>query len=212
MGRFRICGTLVAALVLAAAPAAAGHGPCTCLSPILVEPGQQVRLTDAVGRQAGGAGYPAYRVVFNPRPSDFGIAPGYLAGAYRADVPTSTVLSRPREDPTRKGRFRVPPATPDGLYLVLIWDGDEAGAHNTWGYLHVANPDASAGRGVVAQRPQATAAGASPPTKGSEDDATPWTLIAGTGLAGLFLGALAGRARSGRGRSDPITSGSRHLR
>ncbi len=107
------------------APPAAGHGPCGCLQPVLTQVAAKVRITG-----------PAYRVVFNPRPADLGIAPAYLTSAYRRDAPTVIVLSRSRKDPTRRGSFRVP-KTPDGLYMVLIFDGEEGGAHNTWDYLHV---------------------------------------------------------------------------
>jgi hypothetical protein len=33
-----------------------------------------------------------------------------------------------------------PRGTPPGLYMVLIFDGGEGGAHNTWDYLHVIDP------------------------------------------------------------------------
>lgn len=176
-----------------------------------------MRLTDAAGHPAAGVvGYPAYRVDFNPRPTDFGIAPGYLASSYRADAPTTTVLSRPRREPTRTGRFRVPNGTPAGLYMVLIWDGDEGGAHNTWEYLHVVDRDESDGLGVVAQRdePRPTAERLRPenatrsaqgnptPEKPSgSSSSTPWSLIAAIGLGSLFLGAVGGRA-AGRRRAE----------
>lgn len=130
-------------LLLAAAdpPAAAGHGPCGCLDPVLTEVRAKVRITGGPGLgQAAGRGWPAYKVIFNPRPTDLGIAPAYLTSAYRPDAPTVTVLSRSRKDPTRRGSFRVP-STPDGLYIVLIFDGEEGGSHNTWDYLHVRDWD-----------------------------------------------------------------------
>lgn len=116
-------------------PPATDHAGC--LDPVLAEVGGKVRLTGGPGLgQAGGRGWPAYKVIFNPRPTDLGIAPAYLMSAYRPEAPTVTVLSRSRRDPTRRGSFRVP-KTPDGLYMVLIFDGGEGGAHNTWDYLHV---------------------------------------------------------------------------
>jgi hypothetical protein len=134
----RRCSALTTAaalvLLLAAAdpPAAAGHGPCGCLDPVLTEVRAKVRITGGPGLgQAAGRGWPAYKVIFNPRPTDLGIAPAYLTSAYRPDAPTVTVLSRSRKDPTRRGSFRVP-STPDGLYMVLIFDGEEA-AHTTLG-------------------------------------------------------------------------------
>jgi hypothetical protein len=207
--------TLATAALVLWAPIAVGHGPCRCLDRVLVKAGEQVRLTDAVGHQAAGVGYPAYRVVFNPRPTDFGIAPGYLASAYRADAPTTTVLSRPRRDPTRRGRFVIPSGTPAGLYMVLIWDGDEGGAHNTWEYLHVAARDESDGLGVVARQDEPHAAASPTPeeaTGSAEGTPTPeepsgsntstrWSLIAGIGLGSLVLGAVGGRA-AGRRRGE----------
>lgn len=184
------------------APAAAGaHGPCGCLDPVLVQAGGVVRLTDSAGRQAGGAGYPAYRVILNPRPADLGIAPRYLASAYRADAPTTTVLSRPRKAPTRRGRFRVPKGTPPGMYMVLVFDGDEGGAHNTWDYLHVTDWDDPDGRGVVGDPEES---GDPPPASPeaparSDDSGSPsWPLILGIGTGCLVLGFGFGRAAGGR--------------
>lgn len=105
----------------------------------------------ASGRPAG-AGIRPFRVVFNPSPRDLGIAPRSLASAYRADVPTATVLSRSRRRPTRRGRFRVPVRAPPGVYLVLIFDGSEGGAHNSWEYLHVLDAVERAQSGVVTPR------------------------------------------------------------
>jgi hypothetical protein len=185
--------------------AAAAHGPCGCLAPRLAEPGTQVRLVGTDGRQAGGTGPAAYRVVFNPRPSDFGIAPRYLAGAYRADAPTTTVLSRSRHDPTRTGLFRVPEDTPAGLYMVLIWDPGEGGAHNTWDYLHVIGPDDRDDprrAGVVAQRgPSARPAERDAPTTpgtSASSGSSDWPLVAGAVLGGLVLGFAGGTARRRR--------------
>ena len=149
-----ILAVLAALVLLATADVtpAVAHGPCGCLEP---------RLREAGGRPVAiVAGYPAYRVIFNPRPRDLGIAPGYLTSAYRADVPTATVLSRPRDRPLRRPRFRVPAATPAGVYLVLIFDGGEGGAHNTWDYLHVIDLDRSTA-GVVARTAPDANAGAS---------------------------------------------------
>jgi hypothetical protein len=141
-------GAVVFASAWTTTPALA-HGPCGCLDPVLTRPGGNVRIVGSDGRQAGGRGWPAYRVIFNPRRTDLGIAPSYLTSAYRADGPTRTILSRPRRRPTRKGRFRVPTDAPAGLYMVLIFDGGEGGAHNTWDYLHVTDWDKPDSAGVV---------------------------------------------------------------
>lgn len=131
----RILAVLLALVAAGAAPARA-HGPCLCLHPVLVEPGEG-RVT---------AGTPAFRVILNPRPRELGIAPDALASAYRVASPTLTLLDRSRRKPLRRWSFRVPDVPP-GVYLVLIFDGSEGGAHSTWDYLHVAGP---APRGTVA--------------------------------------------------------------
>ena len=190
-------GTLVALAVFVPPVAALGHGPCTCLDPVVTGAGDEVRVTDSARRQAGGVGYPVYRVMFNPRPSDFGIAPGYLASAYRADAPTRDVLSRSRHNPSRRGRFRIPKGAPAGLYMVLIWDGEEGGAHNSWDYLHVVARDEPVGLGVVGQQeePPDSAMRNGPAREESNSDATiRWPLIAGISVGALLLGAAAGRA------------------
>lgn len=169
------------------------HGPCGCLGEALTAPGREVRIGTERG-QPGIRGVPAYRVVFNPRPSDFGIAPRYLASAYRADAPTTTVLSRSRHKPIRNARFRVPQDTPPGLYMVIIWDGGEGGGHNTWDYLHVAAMDDEDPSGVVAvgsvEKPGTTA----PPAARSEKR-TRWLPVAAGVLAGLGLGLAATRRK-----------------
>ncbi|HVL30835.1 MAG TPA: hypothetical protein VM299_01255 [Solirubrobacteraceae bacterium] len=177
-------------------PAATAHGPCDCLDPVLTRPGGTVRLTDHDGSQAGGTGWPAYRVVFNPRPADLGIAPVRLTSAHRADAPTTTVLSRPRSRPTRRGAFRVPAGTPPGLYMVLILDGQEGGAHNSWDYLHVAvDRDDGRDRGVVAAPAMRQAEG------GGSTTPTSWLVVAGVGLGGLAVGAAGGAAAARRRRT-----------
>lgn len=123
---------LTAAIVLP--PPAVAHGPCDCLKPSRAHSGERVRVSGPA--RGGSIGYPAYRILFNPRPRDLGIAPRRLAREYQPDAPTLTLLERPRTRPTRKAYFRVP-QVPAGRYLVLIWDGEEGGAHNTWERLEV---------------------------------------------------------------------------
>ena len=82
MRRLPLCVAPLLALVVLWNPATAvAHGPCGCLNPVVVQAGAQVRITETPA-QPEGVGWPAYRAVFNPRPSDFGIAPDYLASAY----------------------------------------------------------------------------------------------------------------------------------
>jgi hypothetical protein len=140
-------------------------------------------------------------VVFNPRPTDLGIAPAYLTSAYRPEAPTVTVLSRSRKNPTRRGSFGVP-KTPDGLYLVLIFDGEEGGAHNTWDYLHVLDLDRQADS---PQQPLATTttrrgAGAPPTATGSKTDTHRAALLGAAAggiltLTGVYLVAWRRRRR-----------------
>ncbi len=185
-----LIGSVSALAVLPATPAA-GHGPCGCVDPRIVGAGSQVRLADPAGCQAGGVGYPAYRVVFNPARDDLGIAPPYLASAHRPDVPTTTVLSRSPRRPTRRGRFEVPEATPPGLYMVLIFDGEEAGAHNTWDYLHVIGRD-----GGEATAEAAGEASSPAPSEGTreppEAPAPSRVATVGVGVGALLLGAVLG--------------------
>lgn len=188
------------------ATSAVAHGPCRCLDPVLTQPGDKVRIEPENG-QVGMPGVPAYRVVFNPRPSDFGIAPSYLASVYRADAPTTTVLSRSRHEPTRRGRFRIPTGTPPGLYMVLIWDGGEGGSHNTWDYLHVTDWDESDALGVVAEHgerspDETNASGRAVSTASDQTNQTEahWPLLAGTVLGAVAVGMAGGIALARRGR------------
>jgi hypothetical protein len=156
------------------AQAALAHGPCGCLDPVFYS--EAIFGKDAKIRVSGPA-YTAYKVIFNPRPRDFGIAPDDLASAYRPDAPTVTVLSRPRTKPARNWSFRVPDVPP-GVYVVLIFDGSEAGFHNTWDYIHVGGPASPLRRA----RPPA-APGRQPDKR---DD------FGGALLAGLAAGAALG--------------------
>lgn len=182
---FSGAGPAAVALIAWLAPAALAHGPCGCVDPRLVPAGGQVRIASPAG-SAAGKGHPAYRVLFNPRPADFGIAPEYLASAHRADVPATTVLDRPRRQPTRRGRFRIPPETPPGLYMVLIFDGGEGGAHNTWDYLHVIDLDEEEHAGAVARSERSSGA------DGAASDTPGWSLVVGAGVVCLLIGAAGG--------------------
>jgi hypothetical protein len=161
-----LLGIALAALVLPAS--SQGHGPCNCSFPQLGEPGARVTTRS-----------PAYRIVFNPRPTDYGTemnSTGY-ASAYRPGAPTTTVMSRPVDDPVRRARYRVPDVPP-GVYLVLIFDGSEGGSHSTWDYFHVLGP-------APASRPANRTA--AEPTSATEDGTSPAVLALGV-LGGLILG------------------------
>ncbi|MDP8910252.1 MAG: hypothetical protein M3N47_14320 [Chloroflexota bacterium] len=200
---------VAAAVVLVAwlPTAAVAHGPCGCVAPRVIEAGGQIRIVSpARSGSREGRSYPAYRVLFNPRPDDLGIAPRYLASAHRRDVPTRTVLDRPRRQATRNARFRVPPKTPPGLYMVLIFDGGEGGAHNTWDYVHVIDPDEEDQAGVVAsqsERPTTRTAHRAA-TDGGPPDTARWPLLGGVGLACLLIAAVGGAvARRRRATGTP---------
>jgi hypothetical protein len=158
--------------------AAMAHGPCNCSFPQLGEPGAKVTVRTQ-----------AYRIVFNPKPRNYGPAmrdSGY-ASAYQPAAPTRTLLSRAVRNPARKASYRVP-AVPPGVYLVLIFDGSERGTHSTWDYVHVLGAPPSA-----AERPAATersAAGSSTDRGGGDGD-LPIAALAASVLAGLAIGAAA---------------------
>jgi hypothetical protein len=89
------------------------------------------------------------------------------------------------------------------MYMVLIFDGDEGGAHNTWAYLHVTDWDDPDGRGVVAQPEEST--GQTPATgspaeqlAGPDESSLSWPLLLGIGIGGLVLGAGLGGAAARR--------------
>jgi hypothetical protein len=83
--------------------------------------------------------------------------------------------------------------------MVLIFDGEEAGQHNTWGYVHVVDPEDAEPASVAATMPEAepssTAPGAVAP---SADAATNWPLTLAIGFAGLVLGMALATWAAGR--------------
>ena len=183
MRRVAVCLLAAAGLATSTAPARA-HGPCQCLFPVLVapaEPGKRpVRLSASV---------PAYRVIFNPRPRQLGIAPASLASAYRPGAPTVTVLDRARRISRRRWSFRSPDVPP-GVYLVLIFDGSEGGAHSTWDYVHMGGP---------APAPAVTPAPAPKPASATPRPVAA-TTAAGAALGAVLALALSALTRRGRGR------------
>jgi hypothetical protein len=106
--------------------AAEGHGPCNCSFPELGKAGTRVNIRSH-----------AYRVIVNPRREDFTLPPGGLESAYLPKARRTVVLSRPRTQPVRHTSIRIPRSLPAGIYLVLVFDGSEAGQHYTWDYFHV---------------------------------------------------------------------------
>jgi hypothetical protein len=176
--------TLIAVAIAAlAGPAdALAHGPCGCTFPTVVEPGQSFRTG------------PAYKVVWNPAPRDFRdqTTPVALASGYRAGAPTAVLLQRPRRRPLRHAPVRAPRNAPPGLYFVLIFDGEEGGAHTTWDYVQVGG------------RPSAEPAPAAVPQGTTSDDGNGSGSGSGTvvavGVAGLLAGAAGGVLAGRRGR------------
>lgn len=160
---------IVAAFALQASDALA-HGPCGCLFPTLGKTGTRIAITHT----------PAYRVLFNPKPGQLTISKD-LASAYRPQSPTVTLLSRPRNKPIPRTSFRVP-KVPPGVYLILIFDGSEGGAHNTWDYLHVPGPAPAATQRPPARRPSSSPRASS--------DGTAWLAWLAAGIALGVGGAL----------------------
>jgi hypothetical protein len=175
-------------LALAAAwqispPPAAAHGPCSCTWPVVVSPGGALRT---------GSGYKA---IWNPRPADFAnqTTPIELASGHRPDAPTRTVLQGSRSHPRRRMVVRVPRATPPGIYLVLVFDGSEAGWHTTWDYVQVPS------RPTPAPTIRTTARRTTPETtRPSRPRAVETAIIAAT--VGVLVGSLLTHARARRRR------------
>jgi hypothetical protein len=82
--------------------------------------------------------------------------------------------------------------------MVLVFDGEEGGDHNTWEYLHVTDRDDSDPAGVVAnpeQTAHAPAGGIPDSVEVSADEpANPWDVALGAGVAGLVIGAVVAAA------------------
>jgi hypothetical protein len=94
---------LLAALALLAfsAGVAEAHGPCDCLFPVVGEPGASVNVASGGRVLRRRLNWPAYKVIFNPKPSAYGEAgstSGY-ASAYQEEARTVTVFSRSRKHP-----------------------------------------------------------------------------------------------------------------
>ncbi len=153
------------------------HGPCDCLFPVVGQPGASVTVASGGRVLKRRLNWPAYKVIFNPRPSAFGTSgsdSGY-ASAYQAEAPTTKVFSRSYKHPVRGARFRVPRSARSGLYLVMIFDGSEGGQHYTWDYFHVLGPS-----------PQSSSEPG--PIREGDSDIVPALL--GAGLATLAIGVL----------------------
>ncbi len=86
--------------------------------------------------------------------------------------------------------------------MVLIWDGQEGGGHNTWDYVYVTDHDQPGAPGVSGPKNEH-------PERASAEDATrtgtsearespPWAVLAGVGVGGLVLGFVGGRAAARR--------------
>jgi hypothetical protein len=175
-------------LALAAAwqmspPAAAAHGPCSCTWPVVVSPGGALRT---------GSGYKA---IWNLRPADFAnqTTPIELASGHRPGAPTRTVLQGSRSHPRRRMVVRVPRATPPGIYVVLVFDGSEAGWHTTWDYVQVpGRPAGAPASATTAQRPSPETA------RPSWAPAVETAIIAAT--VGVLVGSVLTHARARRRR------------
>ena len=78
--------------------------------------------------------------------------------------------------------------------MVLIFDGGEGGAHNTWDYVHVIDPDDEDPAGLAAPGSERArrAEGADGVPDGGAGSGTPgWPLLGSVGAACLLIGAAA---------------------
>jgi hypothetical protein len=87
--------------------------------------------------------------------------------------------------------------------MVLIFDGGEGGAHNTWDYVHVIDLDDEDQASSAVPDPAAPkrSEGADrEPAEGVESGRPGWPLLGGVGVAclltGVAAGAVAGRRRA----------------
>jgi len=73
--------------------------------------------------------------------------------------------------------------------MVLIFDGEEGGAHNTWEYLHVIDRDDARTTGVVSERKRATQP--APPAQQSQSSkpTTGWALTLAVAATGVLFGS-----------------------
>jgi hypothetical protein len=141
---------------------------------------------------------PAFRVIFNPRPRQYGIAmreSGYASG-YQPGRMTKTILSIPRRKARSGLRVTIPDVAP-GVYIVLIFDGTEGGSHKTWDYYQVLGPPPSA-RAAREHDSDRAAASTSPPTSGGDDRSAGPVLALGALVAALALVTLVMRRRPHR--------------
>jgi hypothetical protein len=106
---------------MTAVPAVA-HGPCGCIRPATATPGERLAST-----------YPTIKIVWNPVPADLLIGPDYLGRDHVDGQPRVVLQEQPQP---ASASFQVP-ATAPGLYLVLLYDGTEGGAHYSWDYITV---------------------------------------------------------------------------
>lgn len=117
-------------------PAGNAHGPCACLKPSSGPAGTEVR-----------AGYPSYKVIFNPDRTDLTIGPAPLWKRHHGPPPVVVYRDtwKYSRDPLNTATtFRVP-RVPVGAYLVALYDG-EGGQHYSWETFTVTSPAAPGSR------------------------------------------------------------------
>lgn len=164
---------ILATALASAAPAAAAHGPCGCLSPPGGLPGTRVRVPSSYG---------AVEVLWNPDPRRLGnpaLRGSRWSRLFRPDRDTMSLARRDRPGAIAFDVPRVPP----GRYLVVIFDLSEGGPRNhyTW---------------------ETFAVGPAPalPATGGGAAVVPWALaVAGAGAHVLWLARP--RPRSARRRT-----------
>lgn len=162
----------LAVLVLMASTtgAARAHGRCGCLKPESGPAGTRVT-----------AGYPIFKVIFNPDRSDLGIGPHALWKDHRGPPPMMVYRETWRYSgrALNGGRAFTVPRVPPGRYLVALYDGGEGGQHYSWETFTVT--------GSAAARPTSNS--------GSSSSTPALAIVIGAAAAGLLIGYVIGTRR-----------------
>ncbi len=82
--------------------------------------------------------------------------------------------------------------------MVLIFDGEEGGDHNTWEYLHVIDRSDSEPAAVIAESKQNADSSkgrtVASVEQSSDEPVTRWAVSVAVGIAGLVIGAVVAMA------------------
>jgi hypothetical protein len=172
--------------LLSGASPAFGHGPCGCTGPafegenapeVEAAPGDRLVIMES-----------AIEVVWNPDPDDLRIGAFPAIADDQVETVRTEILAR-SETPKRHV-VRVPDS-PDGRYLMVVYDGSEGGQHYTWDHVRLSGPQRAASSAPAPRVPE-------PPA----GDARPWAWMLAAALGGMIVGLLIGRSRR-----QEVTSG-----